>query len=81
MPGSTPAGNGFMVIQFKKDNPGIWPLHCHIAWHVSAGLYVNILEQPSAIKYRIPQAIKQTKTDWETWQAAGNIVDQIDSGL
>jgi hypothetical protein len=32
-----------LVIDIDMDNPGVWPLHCHIAWHVSQGLYVNIL--------------------------------------
>ena len=41
-PGSTTVPS-HMVIQFDADNPGVWPFHCHIAWHVSAGLYVNIL--------------------------------------
>lgn len=31
-----PAG-GYIAIAFKPDNPGIWLLHCHIAWHASAG--------------------------------------------
>ena len=26
-----------LVIEFNADNPGVWPFHCHIAWHVSAG--------------------------------------------
>lgn len=34
---------GYMVVQIDADNPGVWPFHCHIAWHVSGGLYVNIL--------------------------------------
>lgn len=33
----------YMVIEFNTDNPGVWPFHCHIAWHVSSGLYVNIM--------------------------------------
>lgn len=74
-------GNGFLVIQFHKDNPGVWPFHCHIAWHVSAGLYVNILEAPSQIDYQIPGAVKQTCDDWAAWEALGNVPDQIDSGL
>jgi hypothetical protein len=32
-----------MVFQIDADNPGMWPFHCHIAWHVSGGLYMNIL--------------------------------------
>ena len=35
--------NGYLVVQIDADNPGVWPFHCHIAWHVSAGLYVNIM--------------------------------------
>lgn len=35
--------DGYMVVQYDSDNPGVWPFHCHIAWHVSAGLYVNFL--------------------------------------
>ena len=34
---------GYMVMQINAENPGVWPFHCHIAWHVSGGLYVNIL--------------------------------------
>lgn len=34
---------GYLVMQFDADNPGMWPFHCHIAWHVSGGLYINIL--------------------------------------
>ena len=34
---------GYLVVEFVTDNPGVWPFHCHIAWHVSSGLYVNIL--------------------------------------
>ena len=26
---------GHIVIQYQADNPGVWPFHCHIAWHVS----------------------------------------------
>ncbi|MCJ1432483.1 hypothetical protein MMC27_001840 [Xylographa pallens] len=29
---SDPANLGYLVIEFLQDNPGVWPLHCHIAW-------------------------------------------------
>lgn len=38
--------HGYIVVQYDGDNPGVWPFHCHIAWHVSAGLYVNLLVSP-----------------------------------
>ena len=34
---------GYVVLQINADNPGVWPFHCHIAWHVSGGLYINIM--------------------------------------
>ena len=40
---------GYLVLEFNADNPGVWPFHCHIAWHVSSGLYVNIMERPEDI--------------------------------
>ena len=24
---------------FVADNPGIWPIHCHIEWHMVMGNY------------------------------------------
>ncbi|RDH35383.1 hypothetical protein BDQ94DRAFT_186230 [Aspergillus welwitschiae] len=36
--------NGYVVLAFKVDNPGPWLLHCHIAWHASGGLALQILE-------------------------------------
>lgn len=35
---------GFVVFRFKADNPGIQLLHCHVEWHVEAGLTATILE-------------------------------------
>lgn len=72
----------YMVVQFDADNPGAWPFHCHIAWHVSAGLYINILERPNDIKYHmnIPSTIAQTCRDWSSW-TGNNIPNEIDSGL
>jgi FtsP/CotA-like multicopper oxidase with cupredoxin domain len=28
----TPDSPGYLVIQIDADNPGVWPLHCHISW-------------------------------------------------
>lgn len=71
----------YIVLQYETDNPGVWPFHCHIAWHVSAGLYINTVEQTELLKKRrIPQAVDQTCIDWGNY-AANNVVDEIDSGL
>ncbi len=35
--------DGYIVVQYDSVNPGVWPFHCHIAWHVSGGLYISLL--------------------------------------
>ncbi|RDI78638.1 putative urea active transporter 1 [Venturia inaequalis] len=40
---------GFVVFRFKADNPGIQLIHCHIEWHVEAGLTATILEATDKI--------------------------------
>jgi Multicopper oxidase len=73
--------NSYIVIQLTSDNPGAWPLHCHIAWHVSAGLFLTVLERPADIKnLKIPSIMAQTCREWSAFTNT-TIPDQIDSGL
>ncbi|KAK7053710.1 Cupredoxin [Favolaschia claudopus] len=39
---------GGVVIRFRADNPGPWFLHCHIDFHLEAGLAVVFAEAPAA---------------------------------
>jgi hypothetical protein len=75
-------GNGHVVIQFDAaSNPGVWPFHCHIAWHVSAGLLTQFLTNPVQVeKMRVPNTVAETCRQWGTWTKT-NIPEQIDSGL
>ena len=74
--------NGYFVFQIESMNAGVWPFHCHIAWHVSGGLYSNILTQTALI----PKVAKSSAahsglcTSWNAFTAS-RTVDQIDSGL
>ncbi|KAF2477172.1 uncharacterized protein BDR25DRAFT_251761 [Lindgomyces ingoldianus] len=71
----------FMVLQYNQDNPGVWPLHCHLAWHVSGGLFMNALERPEDIQAEdFDQDIFDGCTAWDAY-TAGNPPNQIDSGL
>ncbi|KAJ7169229.1 laccase [Mycena crocata] len=38
--------DGGVIIRFRADNPGPWFLHCHIDWHLEAGLAVVFAEAP-----------------------------------
>lgn len=40
---------GYTVIGFETDNPGVWLMHCHIAWHVDGGLALQFVERPNDI--------------------------------
>lgn len=48
--------NGFIVIRFKADNPGVWFFHCHVDWHLEQGLAITLIESPVDIQsQKIPQ--------------------------
>ncbi|KAJ7173310.1 laccase [Mycena filopes] len=42
--------DGGVIIRFRADNPGPWFLHCHIDWHLEAGLAVVFAEAPRQFK-------------------------------
>jgi FtsP/CotA-like multicopper oxidase with cupredoxin domain len=29
---------GYAILRFRADNPGVWLLHCHVAWHAATGM-------------------------------------------
>lgn len=39
-----------VVVRFRADNPGIWVMHCHVAWHLEAGMLVSFLERPADLR-------------------------------
>ncbi|WFD32006.1 hypothetical protein MSPP1_003048 [Malassezia sp. CBS 17886] len=40
---------GSATIRFVSDNPGAWFFHCHIDWHMEAGLAMIVLEAPNML--------------------------------
>jgi iron transport multicopper oxidase len=41
---------GYAILRFKVDNPGITLFHCHIEWHVEAGLTMTFIEAPTQLQ-------------------------------
>ena len=42
----------------RHAKAGLWAFHCHLAWHMAAGLLMQISSQPSALaKLTVPQDI------------------------
>lgn len=73
--------HGHLVLQMDTNNPGVWPFHCHIAWHASGGFLSQLIVQPDKIRsFKIPSVMAQTCRDWAAWTGT-HVPDQIDSGL
>ncbi|KAK9430746.1 Cupredoxin [Lipomyces doorenjongii] len=74
---------GYFVLRFKTDNPGVWFFHCHIEWHLEQGLALVLVEAPLEIQSRqvIPEdhyaACKAGGYAYEG-NAAGNTVNLLD---
>jgi len=83
-----PAG-GYMLIAFPADNPGMWIMHCHIAWHASQGLSVQFMERMSEIKGTLGDTsiLKDGCDAWDGYWAEGSEpnpsrpYEQTDSGI
>ncbi|TVY31799.1 Iron transport multicopper oxidase [Lachnellula subtilissima] len=74
---------GYIVLRFQADNPGVWLFHCHIEWHVDQGLIATMVEAPLELQkaQTIPQnhldACKAGNTP-SAGNAAANTVDFLD---
>ncbi|CEL02165.1 Putative Multicopper oxidase [Aspergillus calidoustus] len=76
-----PSGN--FLVRFVADNPGVWFFHCHIEWHMDAGLAAVMVEAPTYLQEHL--AIPQNHYDvcaasgtLTAGNAAGNTEDFYD---
>lgn len=42
--------NGYLVILLTGDNPDVQLIRCHIAWHFSAGMLINLVLHPDELE-------------------------------
>jgi hypothetical protein len=79
---ATLPGNDYLAIAFKKDNPGSWLLHCHIAWHASQGLAMQFVESQSDISFSMmdTEAFEDTCQAWNAYTPT-EVYMQDDSGI
>ncbi|GJJ73686.1 iron transport multicopper oxidase [Entomortierella parvispora] len=71
-----PAGTN-AAIRFQANNPGVWFFHCHIEWHLEAGLAITLIEAPEVMPSVLtvdPQHYEQCAVQGIPYQgnAAGN---------
>lgn len=74
---------GYIVLRFQADNPGVWFFHCHIEWHVDQGLIATMIEAPLEVQktLTIPEdhfATCKARGIPYTGNAAANTVDFLD---
>jgi iron transport multicopper oxidase len=77
------APSGYTVIRFRANNPGVWLLHCHMEWHVVAGLTATIIEAPLELQKQqqinpAMEAICKRHGTPTAGNAAGNTKDFTD---
>ncbi|KAI1334831.1 Cupredoxin [Xylariaceae sp. FL0016] len=64
-----------VALRFKADNPGLWALHCHVAWHMEGGMFVSLAERPDDLARLIDDMDPTTRA-----QSQGFCGDQRSGG-
>ena len=76
------AAAGYTVIRFIANNPGVWIIHCHMEWHVDAGLTATLVEAPLLLQAQtFPLEMTQlclAQNSTASGNAAGNVDDPYD---
>jgi hypothetical protein len=81
---STLQPGGYLLMAFPADNPGMWIMHCHIAWHASQGLSLQFGERYSDLQggsLGDSSVLKQGCDEWDAYTNAGPLYNQTDSGI
>ena len=61
---------GWLLVAFETTNPGSWLFHCHIAWHLSAGMNMLLLERPDELVQldgSLPDEVRDTCVKFNAW--------------
>ncbi|KAH4073903.1 hypothetical protein HBH92_049240 [Parastagonospora nodorum] len=80
---------GYLVLAFESDNSGVWLMHCHVPFHVSAGLGVQFIERMDEIKDGNGGlvGVEEGCRNWKSWERDfvgarnGSVLIEGDSGL
>lgn len=67
---------GWVLIRFVADNAGMWAFHCHIAWHMEAGMLMQFLVGADVVAgWEIPEDVQELCDNPER-QRGGGIPDE-----
>src|SRR5262245_59774383 len=48
--------NSKMTVAFDADNAGVWPLHCHLLYHLDTGMFTVVKYDGADVKFWQPEA-------------------------
>ncbi|ORY60692.1 multicopper oxidase-domain-containing protein [Pseudomassariella vexata] len=52
---------GHIVVQMETVNTGVWPFHCHVAWHASVRFFSQMVFNPDEIdSFDIPNSVQRS---------------------
>jgi hypothetical protein len=80
---STLPPGGYLVMAFPADNPGMWVMHCHIAFHVSEGFSIQFMERRGDIGNAIgdTSVLGEGCDSWKSYWDGPHPFEQDDSGI
>lgn len=75
--------HGYLAVAIQLDNPGAWLVHCHIAWHGSMGLALQVLESAELITVGGTERniLDETCSTWSNWWNGISPWPKEDSGI
>lgn len=74
--------NGYLVLAFKTDNPGVWLMHCHIGWHVTEGFAMQFVERAAEIPALLDtKVLNSTCESWNDHAGDQSVRQVNDSGV
>jgi Multicopper oxidase len=68
-------------IVFDADNPGVWAYHCHIVYHLAAGLFSVLKYEDADEKFWQPEKTKLELKNPLELGSAGALWQEMTDGL
>ena len=74
--------DGYLVIAWPTDNPGVWLAHCHIGTHTEQGLALQFLERASEIPGITNSSfVTNNCNNWDAYMTANDYTQGTDDGI
>ncbi|KND04266.1 uncharacterized protein SPPG_00002 [Spizellomyces punctatus DAOM BR117] len=69
---------GWTVVRFVANNPGVWFLHCHLEFHIIAGLAMTLVEDVAALRRMgISPQSRQLCRSFEEWREKNELGEKL----